>query len=331
MIRQPSPSSSTTLRALMRSMFFTGTRGWMQWVTPCWCCPILIIKSSSTNCGTQSTPSFATLRARAVVIFHHSCETDFSACSDDVDTFGVFYVVTSLFIAESRWGGGTYAAAANEMLTTMQSKEANGIVEGVLNLFAPDGLPRRSPFEGEAPDVWSGSLMPAFFELWYVYSHDPFWHDVAVHSRTLLQLVAHPDTGLSPERVDRITGQPSQEMPEFREGCFGVGFHMALDQAWIGPQSGYSASADRLVGFFAPRSPGYPAQWTIQGEALNAVGSGALIALNGAAASIATVDAREAMMRSVWEMTLTTGTYRYSRRCESAVVLDVFGGQLTPR
>lgn len=261
--------------------------------------------------------------------FHHTCATDFSSCSDDIDTFGVFYVVTALFIAESQWGGGNYAAAANDILVTMRSKELNGIVDGVLNLFADDGLPRRSPFEGDEPDLWSGSLMPAFFELWYVYSQDPFWHQAAERSRQLLQIVAHPATGLAAERVDRL-GQPTQDPAEFREGSYGVGFHMALDQSWVGAQPGYSPSVDRLVTFFSAR-PGYVSDWTVEGLPLTDFPSGALIAFNGAAASIASIDEREAMMRSAWEMTVATGSIRYYDGMSQLLSLMFLGGQLKPR
>lgn len=261
--------------------------------------------------------------------FRHSCETDFSACSDDIDNFGVFYVVTSLFIAQSRWGG-SYGQAASDMLTTMRNKEQNGIVDGVLNLFSDDGLPRRRPYDGDATDIWTGSLMPAFFDLWYVRTGDEFWHRAAVASRTVLQSVVHPNTGLSPARVDSA-GVATQDMPEFREGSYGVGFHMALDQTWIAPQVGYTTSVDLLVDFFRAKGPGYSSLWTIDGEALNDIGSGALIALNGAAASISTLDAREAMMRAVWEMNVPTGLFRYYDGMSQLLSLMFLGGQLGPQ
>ena len=261
--------------------------------------------------------------------FHHSCATDFSECSDDIDTFGVLYVVTALFIAESRWGGSTYAAAATDILVTMRSKEQNGIQEGVLNLFDADGFPRRVPLEGESSDIWAGSLMPAFLELWYVNTKDIFWHQAAEQSRALLQVVVHPETGLAPERVDRM-GSPTQEMPEFREGTYAVGFQMALDQAWVGPQPGYTTSVDLLVGFFGAKGPGYASLWTIEGEALNDLSSFALIALNGAAASIATVGAREGMIRAAWELGSTSGQYRYYDGMSQLLSLMLLGGQFKP-
>lgn len=262
--------------------------------------------------------------------FHHSCATDFSTCSDDIDSFGVFYVVTALFIAESRWGHSKYGSAAEAILTTMRSKEKGGTVDGVLNQFGDDGLPRRSLFEDELDDVWVGSLMPAFFELWYVNTSDVFWHRAAQASRALLQLVVHPQTGLAPERVDR-SGQPTQESPEFREGTYGAGFHMALDHAWVGAQPGYSRSADLLIGFFAGMSPGYPSKFTIEGEALNEISSGALIALNGSAASISTHAKREAMMRATWELPTPTGVFRYYDGMSQLLSLLFLGGELKPR
>lgn len=261
--------------------------------------------------------------------FRHSCETDFSECSNNIDTFGVFYVVTSLFIAQSRWGG-SYSKAATEMLVAMRGKEQNGVVDGVLNVFSDQGLPRRRPYEGEATDIWTGSLMPAFFDLWYVNTGDIFWHRAAEASRAVLQSVVHPKTGLPPLLVDD-QGKPTQETPEFREGAYGVGFQMALDHTWIAPQPGYTTSANLLVDFFRAQGPGYPSLWNIDGEALNDISSGALVALNGAAASISKRDAREAMMRAVWDMNVPTGVFRYYDGTSQLLSLMFLGGQLRPQ
>jgi oligosaccharide reducing-end xylanase len=262
--------------------------------------------------------------------FHSNCATDFSSCSDDIDTFGIYYVITALFIAESHWGGGSYAKAATDVLSTMRNKEQNGIVEGVLNLFGDDGLPRPTGLQGADDDVWTASLMPAFFELWYVHTLEPFWHRAAVRSRTLLQTVGHPVTGLAPERVSRA-GEPTQATPEFRSTSYGVGFQMALDHAWVASQSGYTTSANLLVRFFGDQGPVYPSLWAIEGEALNEVGSGALIALNGAMASAANIDGREVLMRATWEMSTPTGLYRYYDGISQLLSLMFLGGQLRPR
>src|SRR5690606_25357848 len=85
--------------------------------------------------------------------FRFTCSVTEDTCDDVIDTFGVFYVATSLLIAEKRWqddaGVSPYGAPARQILDALHLKEVQnrGVVEGVLNVFGPSYLPRMVPLE----------------------------------------------------------------------------------------------------------------------------------------------------------------------------------------
>src|SRR5690606_23054824 len=117
--------------------------------------------------------------------FRFTCSVTEDLCDDVIDTFGVFYVATSLLIAEKRWqddaGVSRYGEAARRILEALRSKEEQngGVVEGVLNVFGPSYLPRMVPLEEGKPNISPGSVLPAFFELWGIATGESYWQTVA--------------------------------------------------------------------------------------------------------------------------------------------------------
>lgn len=262
--------------------------------------------------------------------FHFSCAKDFTECSDAIDSFGSFYAVTALLLASERWGETRYFDAAVETLAAMRNKEVNGVAtEGVVNLFTDDGIPRQVPLEEEANTVSPVSLLPAFFEYWSLRTGDAFWHTVAETSRRMLTTVANSDTGLTPD-VLSLAGEPSEMPPMFREESYPAAFQLALDAAWFNHQSGtpeaYVTQVNRLLGFFN-RQGNYVASYETDGTAVTTNTSTALVTVNGAAASIATLPSRDTFLQRAWETTGPSGVYRFYDGVYQLLGLMFLGGE----
>lgn len=268
--------------------------------------------------------------------YRFSCATDFSACTDQIDSFGSFYVVTALFMASQRWANSSYHAGALEVLAAMRDKEVNGVAtEGVLNLFTDGGIPRRIPLADATGTVSPVSLLPAFFEFWYTNTQDLFWHQAAESSRELLLIGANPDTGLTADVLTE-TGAVVEMPGMFREEAYPAGFQLALDAAWFPrsaegeePPEDYVKQVNRLLGFFNRQSAtSYSALYAVDGTVVDEKTSMALVALNGAAAAIATLPSRDAFLQRAWETAATSGTFRFYDGIYQLLSLMFLGGEL---
>lgn len=267
-------------------------------------------------------------------LYRFSCAKDFSECRDAVDSFGSFYVVTALFLAAERWQERSYHQAALDVLGAMRDKEVDGEpVDGVLNLFTEDGIPRLSPLVESARNVSPVSLMPAFFELWYVRTRDYFWHTAAENSRRRLLEIAHPETGLTPDRITE-SGELVEAPGMFREESYPAAFQLALDAAWFPKpevqQSEYAPTVNRLLAFFSGQvqNNNYPALYRIDGTVVEDKTSMALVALNGAAAAVATHQSRNAFLQRAWDTTGPSGLYRFYDGVYQLLSLSFLGGEL---
>ncbi len=266
--------------------------------------------------------------------FRFSCAKDFSECSDVIDSFGAFYAVTALFMAADRWSDESYHADALEILAAMRDKEPNGEpTEDVVNLFNDEGIPRQVPLVDEVGTVSPVALMPAFFELWYVRTQDDFWHTAAESSRQLLLTISNADTGLTPDIVSE-TGEAVETPGMFREESYPAAFHLALDASWFptgdAPPEDYVRTINRLLGFFYRQSTtnNYAALYAVDGTVVDEKTSMALIALNGAAAAIATTPSRGAFLQRAWETTGPSGVYRFYDGVYQLLSLSFLGGEL---
>lgn len=268
--------------------------------------------------------------------FHAICAKSGGSCFDNVGVFGSFYVVTSLLFAEERWGNGSgiydYGAEARAILDTFRNKEqdAEAVAAGVTNVFSDaNPLPARNPTTASAEQVSSGSLMPGFFQYWGVKTGDAFWSVAATRSREQLNLVINPDNGLAPEASNQ-QGEPLEGDQDFRESSYAVAFHLAIDTAWYGVDPQQIENANRLIRFFASFGGSYPARFAYDGTPLGDSPSGALVALNGAGASIATTPEREEFIRVVWETDIQTGLFRFYDGINQLMALMTLAGEIHP-
>lgn len=267
--------------------------------------------------------------------FRQICDVSGESCREGTGVFGAFLVTTALLMAEGRWGNGEgiydYGAEARSQLRVMREKEtlSGGVVDGVVNLF--DGethLPRSLPEEAQAGTVNPGTVMPAFFEYWGAVTGDVFWTRAAHRGREFLINVAHPRTGLAP-RLGAHDGSVPAGDAVFNESAYPVGFNLAVDQAWFREDRRQVDVANRLVRFFyeLPDQP-YPAIYSQEGGPLNWTPSGALVALNGATAGIASIANRDRLIRVVWLTPMPQGIARFYDGINQLLSLLYLSGQL---
>jgi oligosaccharide reducing-end xylanase len=260
--------------------------------------------------------------------FRSRCDVDGETCDAGAGVFGAFYIATALLFAEGRWGNGTgilnYGAEARARLDVMLHKEAR---DGVVSLFdETNHLPHFFPDEPNRGFTSPGALTPAFFEFWGAATSEPAWTLAAISSRVLVGAAAHPETGLLPRRIEH-DGTVVEGDEVFNEGCYATGVNIALDYAWYGADDGQVGHANRMLRFFAdfPAQP-YPAIYSYAGESLNDNPSGALVAINGATASIATAPVRAQFIRRVWETPMHEGIFRFFDGINQMLALMVLSG-----
>ncbi len=263
--------------------------------------------------------------------YRFNCQLDVDTCDDVIDTYGVFYVATALFIADRRWQDDAtttnYGDAARRIIAALRSKESQngGVVDGVLNVFAPTYLPRIVPLEGEAEIVATGALLPPFFELWGLATQDNYWQTVAERSRSYLLTVPHQQTGLTPARVD----ENLVPIEGFLDDSYGTGFMLAIDHSWVRERPEYLIQVNRMLAFFVERGlPTYPAEYELDGTVLIENSSMALVALNGAAAGIASIAERDDFIRAVWEAPIPVGLYRFYDGMNQLLSMLYLSGEL---
>jgi endo-1,4-beta-D-glucanase Y len=243
--------------------------------------------------------------------------------------------VTALLFAEARWGNGEgiydYGAEARYMLDVFRNREVHngGVVDGVISIFGSDPLPLREPREEFASQTAPGSLMPGYFDYWGERTGESYWHDAAERSREMLRLVANPDNGLTPGVVN-FDGTFVEGEEIFAEPSYNVAFNIAVDTAWYGTDPEQIEIANHLVRFFNAFGGSYPALFTYDGEPTNGNPSGALVALNGVAAGIATVPARDGFIRKVSDTPIQTGAFRYFDGINQILSLMYLTGYVRP-
>jgi len=198
-------------------------------------------------------------------------------------------------------------------------------------------LPSYLPTLEEKDHYQPGALIPAFYDAWWRATGESYWKEAAVSARELLNRTFDPVTGLSPSRV-YIDGRAVETFDIFRQDDYPIGFNMALDFEWSNtPDTREQAWCDTLLTFFADQQPTAApnkyakAYYYNTGIALDANDvTGALPALIGASASIATLDSRKKFIESVWNRELPVGADRYFDGITQLFALMLLSGNMVP-
>lgn len=265
------------------------------------------------------------------------CDTSGENCDASAATDSSSIIVTSLFMAETRWGDAgahDYGQDAVDLLDAMVGIEARngGIVDGVVNCFdVSSGLSRvdsMSPEQETAVDY----LMPAFYEVWA--RHDTaraeLWERAVESSRDLLSRVSHPSTGLLPEMVSHA-GEPIPEHDVYRTTTSRTLFNLALDHLWFGPHDWVVEQNQRRLDFFLREGVDtYVAEYTTDGEALVPFNTAAHRSLVALAAGTTSGGDYDVFVERLLDEPVPSGAFRYYDGMIYMLSLLVLSGQMTP-
>jgi len=255
--------------------------------------------------------------------FRSTCDTVMSSQICD-DPYGEAQMVTALIFANDHWGSTTgnvnYADGAVALLDVMRHKQDQngGVVGGITNTFDQiSGLPFDVPvaWEAEAQIGRPSIAIPAYYDLWFQATGDPFWTRAAEAARAYLQKTAYPTTGLMPVKAT-FAGDMVMDWNAFQPESYRAQINMALDHIWSEARQQDLGDwnvkeAVNILSFFTKLGPVYGTSYTLDGTPINSAPEYALVATNGVTAMIGGGLDSSGYVEAVWDMPITTGSGRY--------------------
>lgn len=254
--------------------------------------------------------------------FAWQCGTDGSKKDPNPASDGEEYFATALFFASARWGDGEgiydYRAQAQEILDDIMSRTDSG--GGVVNMFnSKEKMVVFVPYGNSASFTDPSYHLPAFYEVWAELAdkNNEFWSEAAEVSRAYFKNATNATTGLGPD-YSEFSGTPKNEgnHGDFRFDAWRIAGNIACDYAWWGKDSWATTHANRIQAFFTEKGvEDYGNQWSLDGKQLDGDHSPGLVAMN-ATASLAASDKKAwAFLENFWNISPTTGKYRYYDGC----------------
>ncbi len=254
--------------------------------------------------------------------FAWQCGTDGSKKDNNPASDGEEYFATALFFASARWGDGEgiydYRAQAQEILDDMMSRTDSG--GGVVNMFnSTHKMVVFVPYGNSASFTDPSYHLPAFYEVWAEMAdkNNEFWSQAAEASRAYFKKATNATTGLGPD-YSEFNGAPKNEgnHGDFRFDAWRIAGNIACDYAWWGKDDWATTYADRIQSFFAGYGvEDYGNQWSLDGKMLDKDHSPGLVAMNATAGLAASNKQAWAFLENFWNISPTTGTYRYYDGC----------------
>jgi len=265
--------------------------------------------------------------------FAWHCNPDGTVLDSNAASDGEQWFATSLFFASGRWGNGkgifNYRAEAQSILNTMLHKESEPDHGNVTDMFnRKEKLVVFVPVTQASWFTDPSYQLPHYYELWARWAHrdNQFWRDATRASRKLLEEVANPKTGLSPDycRFDGgALGGFGSGHDDFRFDAWRVAMNVATDYEWFGAgrearskkpetQEWEVTECNRLLDFFTSHGiDTYGNQYTLDGKELGKDHSPGLVAMNAVAAIASTNANRKDFVEALWNAPIPHGYYRY--------------------
>ena len=235
---------------------------------------------------------------------------------------GEEYFATSLLFASARWGDGEgiydYHKEAQEILTTMlhQADDRQGV-----NMFNSDHkMPVFCPIGNAATYTDPSYHLPAFYEVWALEADqdNEFWSEAAKASREYFRKATNASTGLAPD-YSEYSGAARNEgnHGDFRFDAWRTAANIACDYAWWAKDDWAVTHADTLQSFFYDKGvENYGNQWALDGsKEYSTDHSPGLVAMNATAGLAASTQKAWAFVEDFWNISPTTGKYRYYDGC----------------
>ncbi len=253
--------------------------------------------------------------------FAWKCSTSGSKMDNTPAPDGEEYFATALLFASARWGDGEgiydYNAEAQKLLNAMYYHDNGSVtVNSIFN--AEHKMPVFCPI-GSAMNYTDPSYhLPAFYEVWALCAdeHNDFWSEAAEVSRQHFKDATNETTGLGPD-YSNFDGTPTGgNHADFRFDAWRIAGNIACDYAWWGKDSWATTHADRIQGFFAEKGvEDYGNQWSLDGKELDKDHSPGLVAMNSVASLAASKQVAWQFLEDFWNISPTTGKYRYFDGC----------------
>ena len=235
---------------------------------------------------------------------------------------GEEYFATALLFASVRWGNGegiyNYRKEAQEILTTMLHQADDG--QGVNMFDSTHKMPVFCPIGSAATYTDPSYHLPAFYEVWALEADrdNEFWSEAAKASRKHFKEATNASTGLAPD-YSEYSGAAKKEgnHDDFRFDAWRTAANIACDYAWWAKDDWAVTHANRLQSFFYGKGvESYGNQWTLDGKTEYSTDhSPGLVAMNATAGLAASTQNVWAFVEDLWNISPTTGTYRYYDGC----------------
>ena len=235
---------------------------------------------------------------------------------------GEEYFATALLFASARWGNGkgiyNYHKEAQEILTTMLHQADDG--QGVNMFDSTHKMPVFCPIGSAATYTDPSYHLPAFYEVWALEADqdNEFWSEAAKASREYFRKATNASTGLAPD-YSEYSGAAKNEgnHGDFRFDAWRTAANIACDYAWWAKDDWAVTHANRLQSFFYDKGvESYGNQWTLDGKTEYSTDhSPGLVAMNATAGLAASDQKAWAFVEDFWNISPTTGTYRYYDGC----------------
>lgn len=253
--------------------------------------------------------------------FAWKCSTSGSKQDNTPAPDGEEYFATALLFASARWGDGDgiydYHAEAQKLLNAMYYHD-NGSVT-VNSIFHADyKMPVFCPVGSSMNHTDPSYHLPAFYEVWALCDdeHSDFWIEAAEASRQHFKDATNETTGLGPDYANYDGTPTGGNHADFRFDAWRIAANIACDYAWWGKDSWATTHADRIQGFFAEKGvEDYGNQWSLDGKELDTDHSPGLVAMNATAGLAASKQVAWQFLEDFWNISPTTGTYRYYDGC----------------
>ena len=235
---------------------------------------------------------------------------------------GEEYFATALLFASARWGNGkgiyNYHKEAQEILTTMLHQADDG--QGVNMFNSEHKMPVFCPIGNAATYTDPSYHLPAFYEVWALEADqdNEFWSEAAKASRKHFKEATNASTGLGPD-YSEYSGAAKKEgnHNDFRFDAWRTAANIACDYAWWAKDDWAVTHANRLQSFFYDKGvESYGNQWTLDGKTEYSTDhSPGLVAMNATAGLAASDQKAWAFVEDFWNISPTTGKYRYYDGC----------------
>ena len=235
---------------------------------------------------------------------------------------GEEYFATALLFASARWGDGEgiydYHKEAQEILTTMLHQADDG--QGVNMFDSTHKMPVFCPIGSAATYTDPSYHLPAFYEVWALEADqdNEFWSEAAKASREHFKKATNASTGLGPD-YSEYSGAARNEgdHKDFRFDAWRTAANIACDYAWWAKDDWAVTHANTLQSFFYDQGvESYGNQWTLDGsKEYSSDHSPGLVAMNATAGLAASTQKAWAFVEDFWNISPTTGKYRYYDGC----------------